>query len=51
MPFHWVMTWTDGQATIDPSDVQANVPIDPDRFARPAPAVVRKINAPSGTRR
>jgi hypothetical protein len=43
MPFHWVVTWTDGQATIDLSEVQANVPIAPDRFARPAPAVVRQI--------
>jgi len=52
MPFHWVVTWTDGQATIDLSDVQANVPIDPDRFARPAPAVVRQIKVvPSGTTR
>ena len=52
MPFHWVVTWTDGQATIDLSDVQANVPIDPDRFARPAPAVVRRIKVvPSGTTR
>jgi outer membrane lipoprotein-sorting protein len=50
MPFHWVVTWTDGQATIDLSDVQANVPIDQDRFARPAPAVVRQIKVvPSGT--
>jgi outer membrane lipoprotein-sorting protein len=52
MPFHWVVTWTDGQATIDLSDVQANVPMDPDRFARPAPAVVRQIKVvPSGTTR
>ena len=52
MPFHWVVTWTDGQATIDLSDVQANAPIDPDRFARPAPAVVRQIKVvPSGTTR
>jgi hypothetical protein len=43
MPFHWVVTWTDGQSTIDLSDVEANVPINPDRFARPAPAVVRQI--------
>jgi hypothetical protein len=52
MPFHWVVTWTDGQSTIDLSDVQANVPIDPNRFARPAPAVVRQIKvAPSGAPR
>jgi hypothetical protein len=52
MPFHWVVTWTDGQSTIELSDVQSNVPIDPERFARPAPAVVRQIKAaPSGTPR
>jgi hypothetical protein len=52
MPFHWVVTWTDGQSTIDLSDVQANVSIDPDKFARPAPAVVRQIKvAPSGAPR
>jgi outer membrane lipoprotein-sorting protein len=52
MPFHWVVTWTDGQSTIDLSNVEANVPIDPDRFARPAPAVVRQIKvAPSGATR
>jgi len=52
MPFHWVITWTDGRATIDLNDVQANVPIDSARFARPAPAVVRQTNAgPAGTPR
>ena len=52
MPFHCVVTWTDGQSTIDLSDVQVNVPIDPARFARPAPAVVRQIKTvPSGTTR
>ena len=52
MPFHWVITWTDGQATINLSDVQANVPIDSNRFARPARAVVRQIKAvPSGANR
>jgi outer membrane lipoprotein-sorting protein len=52
MPFHWVVTWTDGQSTIDLNDVEANVPIDPDRFARPAPAVVRQIKvSPSGAPR
>lgn len=52
IPFHWVVTWTDGQSTIDLSEVQANVPIDPAKFARPAPAVVRQSKAvPSGTTR
>jgi len=51
MRFHWVVTWTDGQATIDLSDVQVNVPIDADRFARPAAAVVRQIKEPPGATR
>jgi hypothetical protein len=41
IPFHWVVTWTDGQSKIDLSDVQPNVPIDAAKFARPAPAVVK----------
>jgi len=42
MPFHIVVTWTDGQATIDLSEIQPNTPIDPAQFARLAPAVVKK---------
>ena len=38
MPFHWTTTWTDGQATVDLTEVQPNVAIDTARFARPAPA-------------
>jgi hypothetical protein len=37
MPFHILLTWTDGQNTFELSDIQANVNIDPGRFARPAP--------------
>jgi outer membrane lipoprotein-sorting protein len=52
MPFHWVITWTDGQSTINLSDVQANVPIDAARFVQPAPAVVREVKTGrSGTAR
>jgi outer membrane lipoprotein-sorting protein len=36
MPFHWVATWTDGQSTVDLSEVQANVAIDAAKFAKPA---------------
>ena len=36
MPFHWVMTWTNGQSTIQLKDVRANVSIDDSRFAKPA---------------
>jgi hypothetical protein len=39
-------------STVDLSDGEANVPINADKFARPAPAVVRQIKAaPSGAPR
>jgi photosynthetic reaction center cytochrome c subunit len=38
MPFKWITTWTNGQATTTLSEVQVNVPIDAARLARPAPA-------------
>ena len=38
MPFHWIVTWTDGQSTTDLSDVQPNAAIDAAKFAKPAPA-------------
>jgi outer membrane lipoprotein-sorting protein len=38
LPFKWTVTWTNGQATTELSEVQPNVPIDAARFARPAPA-------------
>ncbi len=41
MPFHIVVTWTDGQATIELSEIQPNTPVDAAKFARPAPAVVK----------
>jgi len=41
MPFHIVITWTDGQSDIQLTDVKPNVGIDAARFARPAPAVVK----------
>ena len=37
MPFEWRQTWTDGQSTYILSEIQANVGIDPARFAKPAP--------------
>jgi len=43
MPFKTIVTWTSGQATIDLSDVQPNVAIDPARFRMPAPAVLKTI--------
>ena len=42
MPFHWVMTWTNGQSTIQLNDVRPNVPIDAARFARPDLAQIRR---------
>jgi len=37
VPFHWTVTWTDGQSAMELSDVQANVPIDAAKFGKPAP--------------
>jgi hypothetical protein len=37
MPFHMVVTWTNGQNTIALKDVRPNAVIDAARFARPAP--------------
>jgi hypothetical protein len=36
LPFRWKITWLDGRATIEWTDVQANTPIDASRFTRPA---------------
>ena len=38
MPFHWIVTWTDGQATINLTEVQPNAAINATRWSRPAPA-------------
>jgi hypothetical protein len=35
MPFRSVVTWTDGQNTIQLNEVRPNVPIEAGRFARP----------------
>ena len=43
MPFHWVLTWTDGQATVELTNVQPNVAIDAARFGKPAPAAPPKV--------
>ena len=45
MPFHTVITWTDGQSDIHLTEVQPNVAIDAAKFARPAPAVVKARGA------
>lgn len=38
MPFRWITTWTNGQATTELSELQVNVPIDAAKLGRPAPA-------------
>jgi photosynthetic reaction center cytochrome c subunit len=40
-PFHWVVTWTDGQSIVQLSELQPNVAIDAAKFAKPAPATVK----------
>jgi hypothetical protein len=42
MPFTWTVSQTYMQMTITLSDVQANVPVDAARFARPAPAARKR---------
>jgi hypothetical protein len=37
VPFRQLVRWTNGQNSIEFSDIRANVPIDAARFARPAP--------------
>jgi len=39
MPFHWTVTWTDGQSTTELSEVQPNLPIEASKFAKPAAPV------------
>ena len=36
MPFHQQLTWLDGRATITLATIQANLPIDETKFAKPA---------------
>jgi photosynthetic reaction center cytochrome c subunit len=37
LPFHWTLTWTDGQSIYEMSEVQTNAPIDAAKFAKPVP--------------
>jgi hypothetical protein len=37
MPFHTLVTWTNGQNTIELKEIRPNVTIDAARFARPTP--------------
>jgi photosynthetic reaction center cytochrome c subunit len=43
LPFHLVITWTNGQTFIELSDIQANATIPAARFGKPAPAVVTPV--------
>jgi photosynthetic reaction center cytochrome c subunit len=45
VPFHYTVTWVDGQSTTDLSSVQANAPIDAARFNKPAPAMPKPTTA------
>jgi outer membrane lipoprotein-sorting protein len=45
MPFKSVITWTNGQATIELNEIQPNVSIDAARFGKPAPAAVKPPKA------
>jgi len=40
-PFKWIATWVDGRSTITATDVQANVPIDAAKFAKPKAATIK----------
>ena len=42
IPFHTIITWTDGKSTIELKDVRANIPIEAAKFAKPAPARSRR---------
>jgi len=44
IPFYWIVTWTDGQATIDMTDIKPNPEIDSARWAKPAPAPAPKAS-------
>ena len=45
LPFHSIVTWTNGQTIIELSDVQPNVAIAAARFGKPAPAVVTPVKS------
>ena len=39
LPFHQVITWTDGRTTLNLTGIQLNAPINAEKFAKPAPPV------------
>jgi hypothetical protein len=40
MPYHQVLSWMDGRATITFTSIQINAKIDDSKFGKPAPAVL-----------
>ncbi len=38
IPFRWTLAWLDGKESFEMSEVQPNAPIDPAKFAKPAPS-------------
>jgi photosynthetic reaction center cytochrome c subunit len=42
IPFHWVVTWTDGRSTVILNEIQPNASIETSRFAMPAPPSTKK---------
>jgi hypothetical protein len=43
VPFHWVLTWTDGQSAVQLGEVQPNPRIDAAKFAMPAAPVAKAV--------
>ncbi len=41
VPYHWTVTWVDGQSTTELTDVQANAAVPAAKFVKPAAAVSR----------
>lgn len=41
MPFQWTLAWLDGKEDFALAEIQANVAVEPSRFARPLPAPAR----------
>ena len=40
-PFEWVKAWTNNRVVFRLKDVRINAPVDPSRFARPAPVILK----------
>jgi photosynthetic reaction center cytochrome c subunit len=38
IPFRWTLAWLDGKESFEMAEVQPNAPIDPVKFAKPAPS-------------